>query len=72
MTERIVGAIGRVSGDILPGKPGEVMLPFKGGVSAFLAVGENAHDTIRKGERVIVMDTLPGRTVVVAAVVDIL
>jgi hypothetical protein len=60
--DELIGKIGQASGAIVPGKPGEVLLPFKGGFESFLAY---ADEPIVKGARVTVVDVLPGRTVFV-------
>ncbi len=62
---RMVGKMGRVTGRITPGHVGEVMVPVRGGTEAFHAYG-NDDEEIPAGARVLVLDLLPPRTVVVA------
>jgi hypothetical protein len=59
------GKIGRVTGRIAPGKLGEVMVPIRGGTEAFHAYASDGDDTIAVGTRVVVVEYLPPRTVVV-------
>jgi len=62
---RIVGKTGRVTGRIGPGRIGEVMLPVRGGTEAFHAYAVDGDDEILTGSRVLVIEHLPPRTVVV-------
>ena len=64
--QRMVGKIGRVTGTIAPGKLGEVMVPVRGGTEAFHAYASDADDTITTGNRIVVVEYYPPRTVVVA------
>jgi hypothetical protein len=59
------GKIGRVTGRIGPGTLGEVMVPIRGGTEAFHAYASDGDDTIAVGARVVVVEYLPPRTVVV-------
>jgi hypothetical protein len=63
---RIVGKIGRVTGDIAPGTVGEVMLPVRGGTEAFFAYAAENGECIEAGVRVIVIEYEPPRTVMVS------
>jgi hypothetical protein len=61
-----VGRVGRVSrhGAILPGRTGEVLVPIRGGLEAFLA--RDVDDgTIEADREVVVVEYLPSRTVLV-------
>ena len=62
--QELVGKVGRVTGRIGPGRIGEVMVPVRGGTEAFHAYGAGDEE-ISPGTRVLVVDTLPPRTVVV-------
>lgn len=64
---RMVGKIGRVTAAIAPGKVGEVMVPVRGSSEAFLARTDGSH-TLAAGSRVVVLEYLPPRTVVVSDV----
>jgi hypothetical protein len=63
--QEMVGKIGRVTGSILPGGLGEVMVEVRGGAEAFHAYASEADATIRTGSRVVVIEYFPPRTVVV-------
>lgn len=64
--QTMVGKIGRVTGTIAPGKLGEVMVPVRGGTEAFHAYASDADETITPGNRIVVVEYYPPRTVVVA------
>jgi hypothetical protein len=59
------GKIGRVTGRIGPGTLGEVMVPIRGGTEAFHAYASDGDESIAVGARVVVVEYLPPRTVVV-------
>jgi hypothetical protein len=61
----MVGKIGRVTGTIAPGRLGEVMVPIRGGTEHFHAYAEDSATVMEVGTRVVVVDYLPPRTVVV-------
>ena len=61
----MVGKEGRVTGTIAPGRIGEVMVSVRGGTEHFHAYAADAGDTIDRGTRIVVVDYLPPRTVVV-------
>lgn len=61
----VVGKLGRVTGTIAPGELGEVMIPVRGGVEHFHAYGSDGDETIRTGSRIVVVEYVPPRTVVV-------
>lgn len=63
--QRIVGKTGRVTGRVGPGRIGEVMLPVRGGTEAFHAYAVDNDEEIAPGSRVLVIEHLPPRTVVV-------
>jgi len=62
----VVGKIGRVTGTIAPRKVGEVMLAIRGGSEAFSAYAGARDATIERGERVVVIEYHPPRTVIVS------
>jgi hypothetical protein len=59
------GKIGRVTGRIGPGVVGEVMVPVRGGTEAFNAYAADRKDELAPGTRVVVVEYLPPRTVIV-------
>ena len=61
----MVGKMGRVTGTLGPGKLGEVMVPVRGGSEAFHAYAADGDETIDRGQRVVVVEYFPPRTVVV-------
>jgi hypothetical protein len=63
--QRMIGKEGRVTGTITPGRIGEVMIPVRGGTEHFHAYAADSDDTIPTGKRIIVVDYLPPRTVIV-------
>lgn len=62
----VIGKIGRVTGTIAPNKVGEVMVPVRGGSEAFHAYAHARASTIERGERVVVIEYHPPRTIVVS------
>jgi hypothetical protein len=62
----VIGKIGRVTGTIAPKKVGEVMLPIRGGSEAFAAYAGTRDQTIERGERIVVIEYHPPRTVIVS------
>ena len=62
---KVVGKIGRVSGAVRPGRVGEVIIPVRGTSEAFLARSDHG-EPIPVGTRVIVVEYLPPRTVIVS------
>jgi hypothetical protein len=62
---QMVGKTGRVTGRISAGRLGEVMIPVRGGTEAFHAYGLDTNEEIATGTRVLVVEYLPPRTVVV-------
>lgn len=60
----LVGTVGRVSVPIDPARPGEVMLPVRGGIEAYAACSDQP---IPKNAQAIVVECLSGRTVSVTA-----
>jgi hypothetical protein len=63
--QRVVGKIGRVTGAVRPGHVGEVIIPVRGSSEAFLARSDHG-EPIPIGARVIVLEYLPPRTVIVS------
>jgi len=66
--EGVVGKVGRVTGTIAPKKVGEVMIAIRGGSEAFAAYATARDQTIERGERVVVIEYHPPRTVFVSQV----
>jgi hypothetical protein len=66
MDDEMVGKIGRVTGTVAPKKVGEVMVPIRGGSEAFAAYAAARDQTIELGERVVVVEYHPPRTVIVS------
>lgn len=62
---RLVGKTGRVTGRVGPGRIGEVVIPVRGGTEAFHAYANDNDEEIATGTRVLVIEHLPPRTVVV-------
>jgi hypothetical protein len=62
----VIGKTGRVTGSIGPGTVGEVMVAVRGGSEAFYAHPATPGERIRVGERVVVIDHEPPRTVYVS------
>ena len=61
----MVGKAGRVTGTIAPDRVGEVMVPVRGGTEHFHAYAADGDDTIPRGIRVVVVEYLPPRSVIV-------
>lgn len=62
----VVGKIGRVTGTVGPHTVGEVMIPIRGGSEAFAAYAGTRDETLARGERVVVIEYHPPRTVIVS------
>lgn len=62
---KVVGKMGRVTGEVGPGLLGEVTIPIRGSSEAFLARSDG-DQTIPVGARVVVLEYLPPRTVIIA------
>jgi hypothetical protein len=60
--ESVVGTIGRVTVPIPAGRPGEVLLPVRGGTEGFAAW---ADEPIEKNARVLVIESTSARSVIV-------
>lgn len=63
--DNMVGKMGRVSGRIRPGSVGEVMVPVRGGTEHFHAYSAESGEEIPTGERIVVVEYHPPRTVIV-------
>jgi hypothetical protein len=61
----LTGRIGRVTGRVGPGTVGEVMLPYRGGTSAFHAYPFDKSSEYPVGEKVLVIYFEPPQTVFV-------
>ena len=64
----VIGKIGRLTGQMDPGRMGEVMIPIRGGSEAFYAYAADPEESIPRGTRVVVIEHEPPRTVVVSRV----
>lgn len=62
--QKMIGKTGRVTGKVGPGRIGEVMVAVRGGTEAFHAYSADDED-IPTGTRVLVIEILPPRTIVV-------
>ncbi|HEX4256631.1 MAG TPA: hypothetical protein VH089_16175 [Streptosporangiaceae bacterium] len=58
----LLGIVGRLTVSIPPAGPGEVLLPVRGGTEAFAAWSD---EPIARHRRVVVVDTLSARSVLV-------
>ena len=65
--QNLIGKTGRVTGRVGPGRIGEVMVPIRGGTEAYHAYSADEQE-ILTGTRVLVVEVLPPRTVVVTPV----
>ena len=68
----LTGRIGRVTGRIAPGTIGEVMLPYRGGTSAFHAHPFDKTSVFAVGEEVLVIYYEPPQTIYVDELPDVL
>jgi hypothetical protein len=62
LAQDLIGSVGRVTVPIEPGRAGEVILPVRGGSEAFAA---HADEVIAKNARVVVVESLSPRSVIV-------
>jgi membrane protein implicated in regulation of membrane protease activity len=62
LDQELVGTVGRVTLSITANRAGEVILPVRGGTEAFSALSD---EPIAKNTRVVVVECLSGRTVMV-------
>ena len=63
--ESLLGKIGRVTVSIPADGPGEVLLPVRGGTEAFAAWSD---EPIMRHRRVVVVDSMSGRSVFVTPI----
>jgi hypothetical protein len=61
----MIGKEGQVTGTVSPDSVGEVMIPVRGGTEHFHAYAADSDRTILRGTRIVVVDYLPPRTVIV-------
>ena len=66
MSYDVIGKMGRVTADIIPGHLGEVMIEVRQGTERFLAAASDPEAIIKKHTQVLVVGSLGGRTVEVA------
>jgi len=59
----VIGKMGRVTADIIPGHLGEVVIEVRAGTERFNARASDPETTIRKHAQVLVVGSLGGRTV---------
>ncbi len=64
----MIGKVGRLTGEIAPGRMGEVMIPIRGGAEAYFAYAADANESIPRGTRVVVIEHDPPRTVIVSRI----
>jgi hypothetical protein len=62
----VIAKVGRVTGRVAPGQIGEVVIPIRGGSESFHAYAAEAGMVFEAGERVVVIEHEPPRTVRVA------
>jgi hypothetical protein len=62
LDQDLVGTVGLVTLSIASGRPGEVVLPVRGGSEAYSALSD---EPVAKNSRVVVVECLSGRTVLV-------
>ncbi len=62
MDQQLVGTVGQVTVPISKDRPGEVMLPVRGGTEAYAALSDQP---IAKHTKVVVVECLSGRSVTV-------
>jgi hypothetical protein len=65
---QVIGKVGRLTGEIAPGRMGEVMIPIRGGTEAYFAYAADPHESIPRGTRVVVIEHDPPRTVIVSRI----
>jgi hypothetical protein len=65
----VIGKTGRVTGTVSPDTVGEVMVAVRGGSEAFYAHPAVPGEQISVGERVVVIDHEPPRTVYVSRLI---
>ena len=63
MSYDVIGKMGRVTADIVPGHLGEVVIEVRAGTERFNARASDPEMTIRKHAQVLVVGSLGGRTV---------
>jgi hypothetical protein len=68
----LTGKIGRVTGSIGPGRIGEVLLPYLGGISAFHAHPFDKTSVFAVGDEVLVIYFEPPQTVFVDELPEVL
>jgi hypothetical protein len=62
----VLGKVGRVTGRVAHGSVGEVMVGVRGGSEAFFAYPYDAGETFDVGDRVVVVEYDPPRTVLIS------
>lgn len=62
----VLGKVGRVTGRVAHGRVGEVMVGVRGGSEAFFAYPYDAGETFDVGDRVVVVEYDPPRTVLIS------
>lgn len=65
LDQQLVGVVGRVTVPITADRPGEVLLPVRGGTEAYAAMSDEA---IPKHARVVVVECTSGRSVTVTRI----
>ena len=62
----VVGKVGRVTGRVARGTVGEVMVAVRGGSEAFYAYAYADGETFEVGDRVVVIESHPPRSVLIS------
>src|SRR5215212_7421972 len=62
----VIGKVGRVTGRVARGSVGEVMVGVRGGSEAFFAYPYDTAETFDVGDRVVVVEYEPPRTVLIS------
>jgi membrane protein implicated in regulation of membrane protease activity len=65
---QVIGKVGRLTGEIVPGRMGEVMIPIRGGAETYFAYAADPDESIPKGTRVVVIEHDQPRTVIVSRI----
>jgi hypothetical protein len=65
---QVIGKVGRLTGEIVPGRMGEVMIPIRGGTETYFAYAAGPDESIPRGTRVVVIEHDPPRTVIVSRI----
>jgi hypothetical protein len=64
----VIAKVGRVTGRVAPGQIGEVVIPIRGGSETYHAYAADPGTVFEAGERIVVIEHEPPRTVRIAAI----